>query len=77
MHNNSNLWNKQMKINTCKIVPLLKISRIHAWKMTPFLDFANSRLPLKKYAFFRENEYERGICFVRERRGREINLAYI
>ena len=26
-----------------------------------FVDFANSRLPLKKYPFFRENGYERGI----------------
>ena len=47
-------------------LPFLKISRIHACKMTPFLGFANSRLPLKKYPLFRENGYERGMRFGRE-----------
>ena len=33
-------------------LPFFKISRTHACKMTLFLGFANSRLPLKKYPFF-------------------------
>ena len=33
MHNNSNMRNKEMVINTCKILPFLKISRTHAYKM--------------------------------------------
>ena len=41
-----------MVINTCQILPFFKISRTHACKMTHFLDFANSRLPLKKCPFF-------------------------
>ena len=35
-------------------------------KWPPFLDFANSRLSLKKYPLSRENGYERGIRFGRE-----------
>ena len=40
MHNNSNMRNKQMEVNICKILPLFKISRTHAWKWPLFLDFA-------------------------------------
>ena len=36
MHNNSNMRNEQMEINTWKILAFFKISRIHAWKITPF-----------------------------------------
>ena len=79
MHNKSNMRNKQMIINTCKILPFFKVSRTYACKMTLFIDFANSRLPLKKYPFFRGNGYERGIYFGREwgqfygRRPRTVN----
>ena len=63
-----NMRNEQMI--HAKFYPFFKISRIHACKMTLFLHFANSRLPLKKYPLFRENGYERGIRFGREWRGR-------
>ena len=64
IHNNSNTRNKQMEMNTCKILPFFKISRTHAWKMIHFSWFRNSHLPhWKKYPFFRENLYERGIRF--------------
>ena len=56
-------WNKQMEINTCKI---LSFSRTHAWKMTLFMDFTNSHLPLKILVFFREIGYKHGIRFGRE-----------
>ena len=39
-------------LNTYKILPIFNISRTHAWKMTPFLDFAP---PIEKYTLFREN----------------------
>ena len=41
-----------------------------------FLDFANSRLPLKKYPLFRVNGYERGIRLGREWRGRGDELNH-
>ena len=56
----------QMEINTCKILPLFKISRTQAWKWPVFLDFPNSRLPLKKIPPYRENGYEQGIRSGRE-----------
>ena len=76
MYNNSNIQNKQIEINTCKILSLFKISRTHVWKMTPPppppppLDFANLRLLLKKYPLLRENGYEHDIHFGREWEGR-------
>ena len=47
MHNNLNMRNKQMLINTCKILPFIKISRTYACKMTPFL-FSRIRAPIEK-----------------------------
>ena len=52
MHNNSNLWNKQMVINTCKILHFIKISRTHACKMTQFSWFREFAPPIKKYPPF-------------------------
>ena len=49
MHNYSNMRNKQMVINTCKILPFLKISRTHACRITPFSWFREFAPPLKKY----------------------------
>ena len=66
MHNNSNIRNKQMVINTCKIYPFSKFRGLMPAKWPIFLGFANSRLPLKKCPLFRENGYERGIRFGRE-----------
>ena len=39
MRNKSNMRNKQMVINTCKILTFFKISRTHGCKMTPFYWF--------------------------------------
>ena len=36
MHNYLNMRNAQMIINTCKLLPFLKISRTHACKNGPF-----------------------------------------
>ena len=49
-----------------KCSPLFNIPPIYAWKITPFLDFANSRLILKTYPFFRESGFQYGIRFDRE-----------
>ena len=59
---------KQMAINICKILPLSKISRPHACKMTPSSWFREFAPPIekKKYPLFRGNEYERGLRFGRE-----------
>ena len=42
MHNNSNMRNKQMVINTCKVLPFSRIPWTHACKMTPFFDWKNT-----------------------------------
>ena len=52
MHNNSNMQNKHMEINTCKILPLFKISQTHAWKMTPFSWFREFAPPKGKNSPF-------------------------
>ena len=62
MHNNSNMRNKQMVINTCKNLTFFRISRTHAFKMTLFS--TSLFLDFKKYPFFRENGYERGTGLV-------------
>ena len=46
--------------------PFSKFRRFMSEKLPLFLDFANSRLPLKKNPFLRESGYERGIGFDRE-----------
>ena len=67
MHNNSNMWNKRMVINTCIIVPFFKISRTHACKMTLFFLILRIRTShWKNTPLFRENGYERGIPFGQE-----------
>ena len=66
MHNNSNIRNKQMVINTCQIYPFSKFRGLMPAKWSLFFGFANSHLRLKKYPLFRENGYERGIRFGRE-----------
>ena len=66
-YNNSNMRSKQMVLNECRILPFFKICGLMSAKWPFFFfNFANSRLPLTKYPFFRENGYERGIRFVRE-----------
>ena len=54
MHNNSNMRNKQMVINTCKILPSIKISRTHACKMTPFSRLREFAPPNEKISFSRK-----------------------
>ena len=49
------------------VYPLSKFCRFMPEKLPLFLDFANSRLPLKNYPFLRESGYERGIRFDRKR----------
>ena len=39
-------------INRYKILHIFKISQNHAWKIPLYLDFANSRIPLKKISPF-------------------------
>ena len=56
---------ENMVINTCKKIPFSKFRGLMPAKWPIFLDFANSRLPLKKYHLFRENGYQRGIHFGR------------
>ena len=51
------------------VYPFSKFRRLMTEKLPPFLDFANSRLPLKNYPFLRESGYERGIRFDREGAG--------
>ena len=68
--------NKQMVINTCQVLPFSKFRGLMPAKWPLFLDFANSRLPLKKYPFFRENGYERGIRFGREWGGLGLVLNF-
>ena len=63
MHNYSNMRNKQMVINNAKFYPFSKFRGLMPEKWPLFLDFANSRLSLKKDPFFRENRYERGKSF--------------
>ena len=41
-----------MVINTCQVLPYSKFRGLMPAKWPLFLDFANSRLPLKKYPFF-------------------------
>ena len=65
MYNNSNILNKQMEINTCKILSFFKISRTHAWKMTLFSWFREFGPPIEKNAPFCENGYEHGTHFSR------------
>ena len=63
MQNYSNMRNKHMVINICQILPFFKISRTHAWKMTPFSWFREFAPLIEKRPFFRENRYERGKSF--------------
>ena len=56
-------WNRQIH---AKCLPLFKISPIYGSKIPLFVDFADSRLPLKNWPFFRESRYERGIRFDRK-----------
>ena len=74
-----NVWKPGWKqTDTCKMLTLFKISPIYACKIPLFVDFANSRQPLKKYRFSRESGYERGIHFVREWGSRDITqLVYV
>ena len=68
MYSYSNMRNKQMVINTCQILPLFKIPRTRACKMTPFSWFREFAPPIEKIPpFFRENWYERSIRFGRGR----------
>ena len=54
MHNNSNMRNKQMEINTRKILPFFKISWSYAWKMF-FSSFREFAPPIEKnIPFFRK-----------------------
>ena len=55
-----------------KFYPFSKFRGLMPEQWTLFLDFENSRLPLKKYPLFRENGYERGIRFGRKWRGRGV-----
>ena len=48
IHNNSNMRNKQMEINTCKFLPFLKNSRTYIWKMTSFPWFRKFASPVEK-----------------------------
>ena len=48
MHNYSNMRNKQMVIDTCKVLPFFKISRTHACLMTPFSWFREFAPPIEK-----------------------------
>ena len=66
MHKNSNMRNKQIVINACKILPSFKILRTHACKMTPFYWFREFAPPIEKIPPFRENVYELGIRLGRE-----------
>ena len=59
MHNNSNMRNKQMEVNICKILPLFKISRTHAWKWPLFLDFA----PFIEKKTKKKNMYKAGTLY--------------
>ena len=52
MHNYSKMWNKQMVINTCQILPFFKISRTQVCKMTPFSWFHEFAPPIEKIPFF-------------------------
>ena len=65
MHDNSNMRNKQLVVNTYKSLPFFKISRTLCLQNDPF--FLISRFPIEKIpSFFRENGYERGIRFGQE-----------
>ena len=53
MHNNANMLNKQMEINTCKFLHFTFLySRTHARKMTPFSWFCEFVPPIDKIQFF-------------------------
>ena len=65
--NDSNMRNKQMEINTCKILPFFEISRPHAWKMTPLFLISRIRAShWKKYPFFAKRVRAWCIHFGRE-----------
>ena len=51
-----------------------KFRRFMPEKLPLFLDFANSRIPLKNYLFLRDSGYERGKRFDREWRGRAFDI---
>ena len=64
--NDSNMRNKQMEINTCKILTFSLISRPHAWKMTPFFSISRIRASHWKNTPFSRKGYEHGAHFGRE-----------
>ena len=49
MHSHWKMQNKEIEINTCKILPFFEISRNHVWNDSTFLI---PGLPLKKYPIF-------------------------
>ena len=58
-----------------KVYSFSKLRRCIAFKIPLFVDFANSRLPLKIYPFFSRKWYERGIRFDREWGGVECGVG--
>ena len=63
---NSNMRNKQMEINACKILRFSQFRGLMPAKWPLILDFVNFAPPIEKIPIFCENGYEHGICFGRE-----------
>ena len=71
MHSNSNMRNKQVEINTCKILPLSKIL------MDPFSWFREFGPPIEKITLFRENGYGGWILKTNPSDGRSGSTAIV